>query len=485
MQVERNERIVAEYVDAVKQSFLSGMYDDEGEKKRLARKKRLMKIDEFQIDENIILAPFKTYIGFLDSYLHKKRSADILDDQQKVEMNDFRLILGIADTELSALLRGYYNTQSLPFLTDFVSEIGDMAEDSGSINSDGAQIPISDFFHNYRKISKSAMHCFLLELKTNPHEVDFSTEVFEDQFILCFEDMIPYVYSILVDNGIANLTEYSISELFLSFLEFEHTLEQLNQMNKTIAEAVQGDKEDRKFVRDHRYTDGLGWLTDMAVDSYQNKGVRNKLNEKKLPFVIDFIIDLEERLILAVESIYNVMAGHFGINSYGKMAYFHKAPEESSEIEELPNGDDHSAIGLNPKEIIERILSNHAVGGECLEIIPSLTEKKTSKFISLINKKYGLDILLDDTVAYYDETLMGSGRVGALLTDKLLVVHISMENLGAHNISDIKNIQIVGVLNRVVKFDYLGKKKSFTLTQNNKEADELVAIIEEIIDAIN
>lgn len=102
-----------------------------------------------------------------------------------------------------------------------------------------------------------------------------------------------------------------------------------------------------------------------------------------------------------------------------------------------------------------------------------IDQKKLNRFITKFNRKSSQkSIKKDDVLFYYDDTLMGSGDVGALITTKHLVCQPNFfEQAFIVELSDISKIKISGMMNKTISITTKnGNTNKIELTQSNKGA---------------
>lgn len=121
-------------------------------------------------------------------------------------------------------------------------------------------------------------------------------------------------------------------------------------------------------------------------------------------------------------------------------------------------------------------------------------DKKVQKFIAeflVKNKKDNVYLneaemyLFGDEytpIAYYDETLFGSGEYGVLVTKNWLFVNVQFEKTISLRVNYISECLISGTLNKKITLkDLNGNSYSFVLTQSNKGAEKICTVIKNLI----
>ena len=121
-------------------------------------------------------------------------------------------------------------------------------------------------------------------------------------------------------------------------------------------------------------------------------------------------------------------------------------------------------------------------------------DKKVQKFIAeflVKNKKDNVYLneaemyLFGDEytpIAYYDETLFGSGEYGVLVTKNWLFVNVQFEKTISLRVNYISECLISGTLNKKITLkDLNGNSYSFVLTQSNKGAEKIYTVIKNLI----
>lgn len=109
-----------------------------------------------------------------------------------------------------------------------------------------------------------------------------------------------------------------------------------------------------------------------------------------------------------------------------------------------------------------------------------LDNKKINNFIAIVKTIDSCPkILMQEVIAYYDETLFGKGDNGIVVTANFLIVYISLSDAKfCIPLKEINNLTIGGMLNKKIKFsDVHDREYEIELTQSNEGAKKIFNVI--------
>lgn len=114
-------------------------------------------------------------------------------------------------------------------------------------------------------------------------------------------------------------------------------------------------------------------------------------------------------------------------------------------------------------------------------VAPELPIKKIRNFTA----KYSYEIDENSIIAYFDETLFGSGDNGVLIDSVSVNINVTQCKDRCVMIHRINTVEISGLLNKTITLKLSdGENVSFTLTQSNNGALLLCELIQKIIDFV-
>ena len=114
----------------------------------------------------------------------------------------------------------------------------------------------------------------------------------------------------------------------------------------------------------------------------------------------------------------------------------------------------------------------------------NLDNKKVGNFIRAVNDAGTFPALRkDEVIIYFDETVMGKGDRGVVLTDDALYCLPGMFEKNIYLLfTDIQHVLIKGTMNKHITLQlYNGEKHSIALTQSNKGAEKVFELIQRAI----
>ncbi len=114
----------------------------------------------------------------------------------------------------------------------------------------------------------------------------------------------------------------------------------------------------------------------------------------------------------------------------------------------------------------------------------NLDDKKVGNFIRAVNEAGTFPALRkDDIIIYFDETVMGKGDRGVVLTDDAIYCLPGMFERNLHVLfADIADVSMKGSLNKHITLQlHSGEKRSIALTQSNKGAEKVFELIQRAI----